>query len=862
MAPDTKLAFLSNLGRWGIKENEGDAEDALKHEITKAFSENRSFSFFPDKNVINHLRSGTSSQTLNSRFIEIKNDIVNTISDNNSTIKNRLLSNARLSSRIVNCISLVHQALAEINNTSLDARRFVAIKEKPGNPTIYHISDNSTVLLHVGQGPRWTEIPTIYMGLNIFDTLAYEQKKERSELYQTFKSLLLTEERAIETGYSHIELLPPDVSSALYRLIDEVIRISKLAEIEYIEIPERKKISRFTRRNRQTFLNKLDTRLPGNELGFDYDKNLGAIKSLECLARRYKKGDDLQSIREIVRLLVAASGHDIHEVRNRANVILERIFAPKEFDAPLAANFVTVRLGAPHHFDFELPVRKTGYFVRIYRSRSPVSFILESDIDFIDLNLHYDKNEKRFTASHLFDSPGYYDYLVFKKQKKGARWLINKGCSGRINIIPDVSGEVILEIFPDIHGHTRVYWKDNNHPGLVYNENGEVIRLGRFSDISAHLEDLKKRYRITALYLLGVQKRGSNREDWTPEATSPSPFSPMSLTEIEPSLGGEKEFKELVEKAHALDVKIIVDIVPHVNRKSTAVPANYAVKCYDDSGNLVVRASTDGRYGSWNDGKLLNYRKFEIWEFITGSILTLIDKYDIDGIRFDSAHAVPIMMKKNNYPYIYGKKRTNEEMVEGAIIVNDREDDHFITTGYYDSACRDIIACPFHYYLMLAIEKKLREKKKKFFVNIAECYWGRERVLARTGIIPYNSALFKICESIIHGKTDVREIYHLYDNYFLQALPPGTELLGVLGNHDEHRVLSTFGYLGLRAAVALTSFMSNIIMDYEGSAEGEGWKVYLDNIYVNWNQFESASHRGFERFYRELYTFHRENKGK
>jgi len=549
-------------------------------------------------------------------------------------------------------------------------------------------------------------------------------------------------------------------------------------------------------------------------------------------------------------------------VRNRANVILERIFAPKEFDAPLAANFVTVRLGAPHHFDFELPVRKTGYFVRIYRSRSPVSFILESDIDFIDLNLHYDKNEKRFTASHLFDSPGYYDYLVFKKQKKGARWLINKGCSGRINIIPDVSGEVILEIFPDIHGHTRVYWKDNNHPGLVYNENGEVIRLGRFSDISAHLEDLKKRYRITALYLLGVQKRGSNREGWAPEATSPSPFSPMSLTEIEPSLGGEKAFKELVEKAHALDVKIIVDIVPHVNRKSTAVPANYAVKCYDDSGNLVVRASADGRYGSWNDGKLLNYRKFEVWEFITGSILTLIDKYDIDGIRFDSAHAVPIMMKKNNYPYIYGKKRTNEEMVEGAIIVNDREDDHFITTGYYDSACRDIIACPFHYYLMLAIEKKLREKKKKFFVNIAECYWGRERVLARTGIIPYNSALFKICESIIHGKTDVREIYHLYDNYFPQALPPGTELLGVLGNHDEHRVLSTFGYLGLRAAVALTSFMSNIIMDYEGSAEGEGWKVYLDNIYVNWNQFESASHRGFERFYRELYTFHRENKGK
>ena len=139
---------------------------------------------------------------------------------------------------------------------------------------------------------------------------------------------------------------------------------------------------------------------------------------------------------------------------------------------------------------------------------------------------------------------------------------------------------------------------------------------------------------------------------------------------------------------------------------------------------------------------------------------------------------------------------------------------------------------------MQRVERKLREKKKRFFINIAECYWGHERYLTRSGLVPYNSALFKICENIIHGKTDVREIYHIYDNYFPAVLPEGTELLGILGNHDERRALNTFGHRGLRAAVALTCFMSNIIMDYEGSAEGEGWKVFLDNVYVNWNQFE------------------------
>src|SRR5208283_3876944 len=103
--------------------------------------------------------------------------------------------------------------------------------------------------------------------------------------------------------------------------------------------------------------------------------------------------------------------------------------------------------------------------------------------------------------------------------------------------------------------HTRAYWHDKHgHPGLVYNENGEVIRLGRFSDITAHLEDIKKNYRVTALYLLGVQKRGRNREDWTEYASSPSPFSPMSLVDIEPSLGSEEEFIELVGKAHSMGI--------------------------------------------------------------------------------------------------------------------------------------------------------------------------------------------------------------------------------------------------------------------------------------------------------------------
>ncbi len=858
----TSRSIASSLCKFRIEDEYLITDDRVKAEIAVAFEKNRCFEFYPDRELIENIKHGDPVELYRERLIDIKNRMFDTVAKNDQTIHNRLMHDTRLTARLVSALKFFHLAIAEGEFSSILNRRIVIIKEKPGIPTIFHISPESTVIAHVGQGPPWAEIPTIYLGLNTFSALITFQKKGSRELFEAFKLLLLTEERAVETGYTHLAGFQPEVSRAMMFLVDEVIKNTQQSEVELEEKAERKPFRKFSQTQRLNLLKGLNARVTGDELNFHYEKNLTALKALEKNARRYKKSADIESMREIVRLLVAASGHDIHEIRNRANILLERIFAPKEFDAPLATKFINLIRGESYNFSFELPEATTDYTLRIYYNSTTNNLFLEKDIHFDEIQLEK-TDDGRYGAEYRFTKYGHYDFAVIKKKQKTIEWIDLTDTNGRVNVIPDVRGEIMLEIFPDIHGHTKAYWRDESgHPGLIYNENGEVIRLGNLGDITHHLEDIQEKYCITSIYLLGTQKRGSNREDWAPEATSPSPFSPMSLIEIEPALGGEDQFRALIKKAHSLDIKIIIDIIPHINRKSDHLEDEYAVKTYDHEGKLVGRSSTDGKYGSWNDGKLLNYRKFRIWEWLSDSVCTLIEKFDIDGIRFDSAHAVPIMMKKNNYLYTYNDKRSLEEMVEGDIIVNDRENDHFITTGYYDCACRDQIAVPLHYYLMLNIERKLKEKRKEFFLHIAECFWGHERFLTRTGLIPYNSSLFKICENIIHGKTDVREIYHIYDNYFPSVLPEGTELLGILGNHDERRALNTFGHRGLRAAVALTSFMSNIIMDYEGSAEGEGWKVFLDNVYVNWNHFEYASHRSLETFYSEWYKFHREERGK
>lgn len=52
-----------------------------------------------------------------------------------------------------------------------------------------------------------------------------------------------------------------------------------------------------------------------------------------------------------------------------------------------------------------------------------------------------------------------------------------------------------------------------------------------------------------------------------------------------------------------------------------------------------------------------NYRKLEVWEWLVNSICTLIDKYDIDGIRFDSASRRSHHDEKQ-LPFVYGQYRS------------------------------------------------------------------------------------------------------------------------------------------------------------------------------------------------------------
>ena len=202
-------------------------------------------------------------------------------------------------------------------------------------------------------------------------------------------------------------------------------------------------------------------------------------------------------------------------------------------------------------------------------------------------------------------------------------------------------------------------------------------------------------------------------------------------------------------------------------------------------------------------------------------------------------------------------------MVEGTIIVNDREDDHFVTTGYYDSACRDLIAIPFHYYLMLEHRAMLREAGQEVLRPHRGMLLGPRAVPGAAGHRPLQ----------LGAVQDLREYRPRQDATSARSTtstttttrrrcPRGRSSWGSSGNHDERRAINTFGLRGLRAAVTLTIMHEQHRHGLRGQRRGRELEGLPRTTSTSTG---TASRRrataAWSASTASAYEFHRENRG-
>ena len=376
----------------------------IEAELKESAAQFRAFPFLPDADLSARLPAVSSIEEQLELFIPLRNGMIDEASVDEPSVRRRFYSQGRISSRLLSGLLLVHRAITDTEIPELTERRFVLIKERPGSPTIFHISPETSLLSYVNSGPPEREHATIYLGLNLLDVVMTGLREGNDGYYRTLVELLKIEERAIETGYAHTEALSAPREQNLNALLDRVISLSEVFQSRPAPLPG--KARPFTPSQRTKLIEMLDARLPTGAGLFDYEVCRRAVEELEKLARKYKTHNDAESLKEVIRLLVAASGHDIHEVRNRASIALERAFSPKEFDAPLATKFASIHAGTRHTFEFDLPKSRSGYFLRVYGDRSSNDFIVDGELDYADLELKHEPSERTVRDQPSFPYPG------------------------------------------------------------------------------------------------------------------------------------------------------------------------------------------------------------------------------------------------------------------------------------------------------------------------------------------------------------------------------------------------------------------------------------------------------------------------
>lgn len=176
----------------------------------------------------------------------------------------------------------------------------------------------------------------------------------------------------------------------------------------------------------------------------------------------------------------------------------------------------------------------------------------------------------------------------------------------------------------------------DDHPawimqGNIYEVNTrQYTPEGTFNAFSAHLQRLKD-MGVQTLWFMPINPI-SEKDRKGPLG---SYYAVSSYTAINPEYGTLADWKALVDKAHAMGFKVIIDWVPnHTGADHPWLTTHPDFYVRDKNGNVVSPFD-------WTDVRKLNYGNPQLVDSMIASMKYWIRETDIDGFRCDVATDVP-----------------------------------------------------------------------------------------------------------------------------------------------------------------------------------------------------------------------------
>jgi len=163
--------------------------------------------------------------------------------------------------------------------------------------------------------------------------------------------------------------------------------------------------------------------------------------------------------------------------------------------------------------------------------------------------------------------------------------------------------------------------------GNIYEVNvRQYTKEGTFKAFEKHLQRLKN-MGVQTLWFMPINPISKKDR----KGALGSYYSVASYTAINPEFGNMNDWKHLVQKAHSMGFKVIMDWVPNHTG-----PDNYWLKNHPD---FYVRDKQTGEAvmadPDWTDTRQLNFSNNEMIDSMTSAMKFWVIQSDIDGFRCD-----------------------------------------------------------------------------------------------------------------------------------------------------------------------------------------------------------------------------------
>jgi len=184
-----------------------------------------------------------------------------------------------------------------------------------------------------------------------------------------------------------------------------------------------------------------------------------------------------------------------------------------------------------------------------------------------------------------------------------------------------------------LQAQTKLQHPEWSKDAVIYEVNiRQYSDEGTFNAFTKRLPELKE-MGIDILWLMPIHPIGEENR----KGTLGSYYAVKDYLKVNPEFGTEDDFRNLVNAAHGLGMKVIIDwVANHTSWDNIWTIEHPEFFTRDENGNFVAPVD------DWHDTIDLNYDNKDIWPAMTNALKYWVKEFGIDGYRCDVASMVPV----------------------------------------------------------------------------------------------------------------------------------------------------------------------------------------------------------------------------